>query len=107
MIINILYITYIAVYRPAKPRKLIFTILVNESFVFVTIMSTFTIGIYDKRHIFNNLSLRNRLGWIIIFSNIGFSMFVSLMTFIDYILLIIFIVKSLIKKYKDKKKIKP
>ncbi len=89
---------------PAKLRKLILTILVNEFFVLITILASFTLAIYDKRGQFENLTARNRLGWIIIGSNMAISFFMAIMSVYDNIRLIIWLVKLIYNKFKNSKK---
>lgn len=77
------------------------TILVNESFVLFTILASFTLAIYDKRGKFENLTARNRLGWVIIGSNMAISFFMALMSIYDNIKLIIWLLKLVYKKMKN------
>lgn len=111
LIINIVYISYITYKRPAKLRKLIMTIFVNEFFVSITILASFTLAIFDKRGKFENLNTRNKLGWIIIGSNMSISFFMAIMSVYDNIILIVWLVRLVMKKwkyYKEKtKKIVP
>lgn len=85
MILSTVYIVYIIYKRPAKLLKLILNILVFEFFVLTVNLVTFTLAIYDKWGIFTNFEARNRLGWIIIGSNIGLGFFMTIMRIYDSI----------------------
>lgn len=79
-------------------RKLVFTIIVNEFFVMITFLAAFTLAIYDKRDKYDNLIERNRLGWIIIGSNMAISIFIAVMSTIDNIILITYLLNLAFKK---------
>lgn len=111
LIVNISYVSYIIYTRPAKLRKFTFTILVNEFFVLMTILASFTLAIYDKRGKFENLTARNRLGLMIIGANMAISFFMAIISVYDNIRLIIWLVKLIYHKFKNSKnnskKVKP
>jgi len=51
--------------------------------VFVTLLSTLILAICDATKNFNNSALRNRLGWVIIGSNLGLALFLTIMVVYD------------------------
>jgi len=64
-------------------KKVFVTIIINETFVFVILSSTFILAIYDATKNFNNSTHRNRLGWVIIASNLGLALFLTIMVVYD------------------------
>jgi len=100
---EITYVLYTIIIRPYSKKKIFVTILINETFVFVIFLSTFILAIYDAKKNFNNITFRKVLGYIIIGSNLGLTLFLVIMVVYDLFLMIFKAVVEIIKYFKSKK----
>lgn len=75
----------------------------NELLILIAFTTALILAIFDKINYFDNLTLRNKLGWVIFGANMAIICFISFMSFIDITKLLISLGKYIALEIRNKK----